>query len=1521
MSKLSRIPIINSKEELLSFLRDDLNWGLPQDVLFDELTFDWTDSDLRIAPERAGMLTVQQLRAIVPGQPWGIFYVEFNDPKVYRTALRQILRALVPSRRRDPSQQSWKHDNLLFICVTKDYERITFAHFRGDSAAKAKLSTFGWKSESAYFRTLFEYNLPHLQWPEDNGTDALAWVSQWTKAFDKEPLTREFFKRFNTAIEAAKSDLEKHQKLPSAQAFSRAQMLIERLLFLYFLQKRGWLDQERDYLLLKFSEHRAEAEDFTYYSDFLEKLFFTLATPPNYNGPGSGLRLPGIPFLNGGLFDDDEFAQTDTRKKDNPPLCIRNKTFEFIFDHLLEAFNFTVREDTPLNQDVAVDPEMLGKVFESIILHAEAADPDANAPDKRKATGSYYTPRIVVHFICRESLRLLLLNHVPNSAVTNWGQRLRSLLEIDTFDGLDPEELTSLKALITPQEAAQLLDVVKDFRCLDPSVGSGAFPVGLLHELLNLRRLLRTAADGYVDPVRKHGQQWIHETKAHIVENGLYGVDIQQQAIEICRLRLWLSLIVDYDLGCDPLLSDRSQFISAIKNISQLPNLEMNFRRGDSLLDTISGVPVRVEGGVVSRYRDQVDSIQKLGHELHKARKAEKKKELRLTILRERLTLAEIVLQDQIKDIDKQDEATSNWFGESNSESETRRQLAAARASLKEALNKIISDRKELEKLSKSLLAADFYPRLRKLEGADFDSPFNFVWNIDYAEIFTPKSIATVSGEMVFVNEVQTQTELVVAKKKEVLAPQTKGGFDLIVGNPPFVTARNPVKRELYRERWARVCHKKFLLICPFFDLSFGLLKPRGQLGFIVSNAFAKREFGQPLIEKFFPTINLQKIIDCSGLMFPGHGTPTCIVFGNPDEPNTKIPIRVAATLPGGGDLGTPPEESSLWQALAREHENPGYHDAKVSITDRDRNELAIWPWNFDSNSQPTLEIFSSQNPSILRDYLAADVGFMFVVGRNEIFMLSTDFCRRTRISPTYLKHLNVGDEIRNYELRGSKVLVFPYDKKSLELIAFKKGSSEGKYFDLFEQQLSERPTFSGSFADSGRCSYQFHQLPIERAKNPKSLVFAQISTHGHFVYDANSCAFNEKAPLLKLPINSSDLSFYSLLSILNSSSALFWLKQICFNKGAGEDEHRDRFEFAGGKVQQLPIPPAITDALSGKTNPIASNLEALANKCANLGRQLPMMALQKIFEKSGEAYHVWNSALPGYVAPSTECQPNFDSSETLRERIKNVVATRELRRASMIALQEEMDWLCYEAYGLIAESPRHPTGNYYLSEADRPFRYWAQTAGDYNSAVSLIPSNWSKEQKTLWELRLGLIRDNEHIRRIEAPVYKRRWDEQWKVSNSWMAGPVAYAQEFVDAFSWWLSEKAEWYLENKANGGPIGFDEWAAALWKDKRVAAAWPVVAESLNAVESWKAETKDKKRVAPIGEDYPGFSKFFHSTIDAETVPDGIPPAISWEELEKIGVKSAQAKKVRGKLNVPRERFRQKKDGSYIWAGRQK
>jgi len=145
-----RIAEVDSLESLLGYLRDDLDWDI-ESVDRDEISFDWQTEDLRISEDAGARVkdgVVHQLRPVVTGQPWGIFLVEFTDGHVYRTALREVLRGLVPRRRRDPHLPAWQHEDLLFLCTTAEYDRFTFVHFRGDKMQKAKLAAFGWERGS-----------------------------------------------------------------------------------------------------------------------------------------------------------------------------------------------------------------------------------------------------------------------------------------------------------------------------------------------------------------------------------------------------------------------------------------------------------------------------------------------------------------------------------------------------------------------------------------------------------------------------------------------------------------------------------------------------------------------------------------------------------------------------------------------------------------------------------------------------------------------------------------------------------------------------------------------------------------------------------------------------------------------------------------------------------------------------------------------------------------------------------------------------------------------------------------------------------------------------------------------------------------------------------------------------------------------------------------------------------------------------------------------------------------------------
>jgi len=152
----------------------------------------------------------------------------------------------------------------------------------------------------------------------------------------------------------------------------------------------------------------------------------------------------------------------------------------------------------------------------------------------------------------------------------------RLFKEIEPDEGFNETDLKALREILTPTEAKRCLETLNNLRTLDPAVAQARFRLACCTNSSRSARV-RVRGNGYKDPVKGEGDTWKQNAKEHFIQNSLFGVDIQQQAIEICRLRLWLSLLVDYELGVNPFEAERSKFIAAIGHISQLPNLEMNF--------------------------------------------------------------------------------------------------------------------------------------------------------------------------------------------------------------------------------------------------------------------------------------------------------------------------------------------------------------------------------------------------------------------------------------------------------------------------------------------------------------------------------------------------------------------------------------------------------------------------------------------------------------------------------------------------------------------------------------------------------------------------------------------------------------------------------------------------------------------------------------------------------------------------------------------------------------------------------
>lgn len=347
-------------------------------------------------------------------------------------------------------------------------------------------------------------------------------------AFSVEKLNKDFFRDYKAVFAAFEAEVGRSiQDTETARLFT--QSLLNRLMFLYFIQKKGWMKFEGNENYLRSVFDRAIASNENFYRDRLYWIFFYGLSNQAESfeiQENSFLveRRGEVPYLNGGLFEMEKDGNDEKGK-----VSISNERFAELLK-LFEAYNFTIDESTPFEVQVAVDPEMLGKVFEELVTG-------------RHESGSYYTPRTVVSFMCREALKHALANCDTPESIAKL---------VDESDGKD---------IRNPQE---VLNLLRSIRACDPACGSGAYLLGMLQEMLHVREALFAS-----EKVAPDAQ---YEWKREIIENSIYGVDLDRFATQIASLRLWLSLAIESD---EP---------------KPLPNLKYKIGCGDSLLAPIETI-------------------------------------------------------------------------------------------------------------------------------------------------------------------------------------------------------------------------------------------------------------------------------------------------------------------------------------------------------------------------------------------------------------------------------------------------------------------------------------------------------------------------------------------------------------------------------------------------------------------------------------------------------------------------------------------------------------------------------------------------------------------------------------------------------------------------------------------------------------------------------------------------------------------------------------------------------------------
>ncbi|MEO8576381.1 MAG: N-6 DNA methylase [Gemmatimonadales bacterium] len=338
---------------------------------------------------------------------------------------------------------------------------------------------------------------------------------RWVEILGRESVSKRFFRALEHQVSCLAESLPR--SVVRDDAFELALLHASRLLFLSFLETKGWLDRDHSFLGNRYADCMVTGGNF--HRRVLEPLFFgTLNTHPR-NRAARAKKFGGIPFLNGGLF-----ARTPLETR-CAKTFLSDESLGDLFGQLLSRYRFTAREDTTLWSEAAIDPEMLGKAFESLM-----------SATNRKTTGAYYTPQSLVAEVAERSLSYALeSSSAPASSVA----------------------LALHGAVPSARTRKSLLDKTDSITVLDPACGSGAFLVHCLEQLSALRLRL-----GDIRP--------LHLVRREILTRSIFGVDINPTAVWLCELRLWLSMAIE-DPESDPL------------RVTPLPNLDRNIRIGDSL--------------------------------------------------------------------------------------------------------------------------------------------------------------------------------------------------------------------------------------------------------------------------------------------------------------------------------------------------------------------------------------------------------------------------------------------------------------------------------------------------------------------------------------------------------------------------------------------------------------------------------------------------------------------------------------------------------------------------------------------------------------------------------------------------------------------------------------------------------------------------------------------------------------------------------------------------------------------------
>lgn len=619
--------------------------------------------------------------------------------------------------------------------------------------------------------------------------------------------------------------------------------------------------------------------------------------------------------------------------------------------------------------------------------------------------------------------------------------------------------------------------------------------------------------------------------------------------------------------------------------------------------------------------------------------------------------------------------------------------------------------------------------------------------------------------------------------------------FHAVVANPPFSNEPDPGRREYHKVKIGRApryssAKGRYSLCAPFIERCFQLAAPNSYVGVIVGNNFMTRAFGKPLIEKVLASRELSMIVDSSGAILAPSGfeTPTVMLFARNSAPSSRA-LRVVRGKKGDTTRFDDCSKGAVWQSIIEGWNTRGFENEYISTDDAEREDFSRYPWSLAGGGVGDLK-HQIEARAEYRLGAIATIGVGGMSNADEIFIRDAEAWQRAGVDDKWHRSLLVGEDVRDWSQASDLRVFFPYSR-SLELMPLSSPAANALW--PFRTALWSRAVFGGgTYKSAGRPWYEWHQVTKDRYSTPLALAYAAVATHCHFIVERGQHVFKQTAHLIKLDATASLDDYLAVAGLLNSSVLNFWARHTLHRVGGRSsgtkrqsESWAQRLDFAAKLIAQAPIVKCARERVI-----------ALAKKLDELGR---------IADE-----HRPKAVLAGDRLPN-------ELADALARAHELVIRTR----ASMVALQEELDWTCYAAFGLVHQDAALDVDQIEpIQSQHRPFairlaqmaeegdatKYWFEAAGV--SPVSEIPTCYAVATRERMQRRLELAESDEVVGLLEAPEYKRRWE------------PIEWSEQLDTALFDWLAARIEQTLAQRAT--PTTAAHIVGAIQDDDRFLAA---------------------------------------------------------------------------------------------------